>query len=195
MNFIKKTVYFNEGKTISKRLLNTLQAGPEIRVAKISVLSAVLFQGFLNNQPAMKLLLAPHRFTEDELIQLYTDLTGILNSTRKNRQQLEYNKNALGLPFPDFAIDLVKISESVIELWLATLISGVFPKLEPTARQAWNLINASRIMHDDALNELKETEQKSTELTGATGPMTYNEIDSVTCLEYSNMMPAFRSLS
>lgn len=166
-----------------------LESGDSIKRAKILAISSALRKElFESSDIPMDVLNRPLDYSRKDLMGFYEFLEDTRNIATQQLVQTKKMMNNFGTELPVFAEDHAKLTSRALEVWMATIGSGIAVDRRDDVREIWSLLTQSKSYLGRAMDEIVGTEHKTEAMTGQGGM--FSEYNQNEWKEACNFVPA-----
>lgn len=167
-----------------------LESGDSVKRAKILAIASVLGNElFTAGDIPVDVLDRPLDYSRSDLMRFYEVLENIRNNNTLQFTHMKKMMGQFGMEFPAFAEDHMKLARKALEVWMATVGSGIATERRDDVRIIWKLLVQSKPYLDEAMDAIKETEQKTMVMTGQQGGM-FSNYEKVAWKEACDFLPS-----
>ena len=168
-----------------------LESSDSVRQATILAMASILrLEAIEGAGVPHDVLDRPLDYSRDDLMRFYEQLEGIRNANALQLQHVQKMMRRFGAELPDFAVEHAKNTGRGLEVWMSTIGAGIAADRRDDVREIWRIMISSTGSLPEAFKRLRATEQRTAEMTGATGPKMFNEIDDQSWSEVCRFIPS-----
>ncbi len=144
-----------------KELKWDLETAQPLRRAKILALAQLLRSELLSASGLPTGLIdQPFNYDRATVVQLYTTLETIRNSSALELEQSKKVSARIGMPFPALVEQQSKDTRRAIEVWMISVGVGVLPSARDDARAIWALLWGEQAFLPAAMRSLRDMESE-----------------------------------
>lgn len=153
-----------------KDLKWSLEACSGVDRAKVLATAVVLAEEFFGEEVLPKQVAdRPLDFPRGQLLRVYEGLEHIRNHNAMEISSTKKRLAQFGMAFPEGAEEQAKRTGRALEVWMATVASGIVTERRDEVRSIWTLLHTSLPHLDAAFDDIVNTEKRVMSLAGQDG--------------------------
>lgn len=150
-----------------KDLKWNLEGSSGVDRAQLLAIAVVLGDQFFGEDTFPKRVAdRPLDFPKDQLLRVYEVLEEVRNHNEMELSSTKKRLAQVGMTFPEGAEEHAKRTARALEVWMATVASGIVTERRDEVRSIWKLLHTSKPHLGEAFENIVDTEKQIMSFTG-----------------------------